>query len=118
MKTLDEAIAKEKEMSEPCSMPCANGCDCMECRKEHKQLAECLEELKTLRAWKDDVMEDFCKVDCGSVDEVYQCGQRRGYNKALDDFVNMIKEKFPFNKNGICNIEIIVEQLKAGEQND
>lgn len=40
--TLDEAIIHAKEISE-------NQCICEECQKEHRQLADWLEELKTLR---------------------------------------------------------------------
>lgn len=43
--TLDEAIIYEKEMSE-------NQYICEECQKEHRQLADWLEELKTLREKK------------------------------------------------------------------
>lgn len=39
MMTLDEAIAHAKELSESQSV-------CVDCREEHKQLAEWLEELK------------------------------------------------------------------------
>ena len=37
-----------------------------------------------------------------------------GYNKAINDFVNEVKERFPTDKNGIMHIEEIAEQLKDG----
>ena len=42
----------------------------------------------------------------------YAHGHYDGYNKAIDDFVNAVKEKFPDDKNGIFNIEKIAQQLK------
>lgn len=36
-------------------------------------------------------------------------------NKAIDELVNAIKEKYPEDKNAIIHIEIIAEQLKKGE---
>ena len=67
--SIDEAIVKEKEMSEPCSTPCTNGCDCTGCRKEHKQLAEWLEELKALRLLLDWAIE--CDFGLDSFPEEY-----------------------------------------------
>ena len=55
--------------------------------KEHEQLAEWLEELKLLRQWKSDVMDEFCKYDCNSVEEAWHYG----YNKAIEEY-NSIKE--------------------------
>lgn len=85
--------------------------------REHEQRAEWLEELKALRILKNDVMEDFCKVDRSSVDEVYQCGQRRGYNKAIDDFTEELKDYFVI-PHDVRVIEMKAEQLKAGVVNE
>lgn len=143
--TIDEIIANEKDRAEK-NRNLANNFEdahnksmCMKYTKEHEQIVELLEELKALRIWKDDVMEDFCKVDCGSVDEIYQCGQRRGYNKAIDDFTEKLKAKeeelFEPDYGGMCDssyersfnngilaldeaIDEIAEQLKAGGKND
>ena len=41
-----------------------------------------------------------------------------GYNKAIDDFVNEVKERFPTDKNGIMHIEEMAEQLKDGGESD
>ena len=56
---------------------------CLKRAEYHKQLAEWLEELKFLRQWKSDVMDEFCKYDCNSVEEA----MHNGYNKAIDDFI-------------------------------
>ena len=78
-------------------------------------MPEWLKELKALRTWKNDVMEDFCKVDCSSVGEVYQCGGRRGYNKAIDDFLERVKEVYAFTILEEEQIDEIAKQLKAGD---
>ena len=82
--TIDEAIEKYKEITNTdanCSAHCNISCD--KCVHESEQLAEWLEELKFLRQWKSDVMDEFCKYDCNSVEEA----MHNGYNKAIDDFV-------------------------------
>lgn len=43
-----------------------------------------------------------------------RCPLSLNYNKAIDDFVNAVKTKFPDDRCGIMNIEIIATQLKAG----
>lgn len=47
--TIDEAITTEIEYSQPCDIICKDGADCNDCRSYHRQLAECLEELKQYR---------------------------------------------------------------------
>ena len=88
------------------------GCD----TSYEEQLAEWFEELKFLRQWKSDVMNEFCKYDCNSVGEAIH----NGYNKALDDFVNACKEDISCQTFGlhINGIERIAEQLKAGGEDE
>lgn len=52
-----------------------------------------------------------CTNDC----EHFDNGVKYGYEKGIDDFVNAVKAKFPDDRCGIMNIEIIAEQLKAGD---
>ena len=117
--TIDEAITKEKENAEKLRKIIETGYDgeisiealfCDDtsaikeayerfenCAKEHEQLAEWLEELKFIRQWKSDVMDEFCKYDCNSVEEA----RNNGYNKALDDFKKILtieKNKRIFRK--------------------
>ena len=68
------------------------------------QLAEWLEELKKLR-------EYFNSTEIGK----YRF--QKGYNKAIDDFVNACKEDILCQTFGlhINGIERIAEQLKAGD---
>ena len=114
---IDEAIAKYKEITNTdanCPAHCNISCD--KCVQESLQLTEWLEELKFLRQWKSDVMNEFCKYDCNSVGEAIH----NGYNKALDDFVNACKEDISCQTFGlhINGIERISEQLKAGGENE
>ena len=86
--------------------------------KEHEQLAEWLEELKFIRQWKSDVMDEFCKYDCNSVEEAWHYG----YNKAIDDFANVCEKQFTtmYGQRYIDmrSIKEMAEQLKAGGKNE
>ena len=129
--TIDEAIAHAREVAEEqrkdnenCKYKSEYGCKgcadyyskpCIECSKEHDQLAEWLEELKELRNM--------------TASHLYAVAFNRGYlkaekevrEKAIDDFVNACKEDiscqtFGLHTNGI---ERIAEKLKAGgKKND
>lgn len=57
-------------------------------KSQIEQLTEWLEEYKFLRRWKSDVMNEFCKYDCNSVEEA----RHNGYNKAIGDFANKMIE--------------------------
>ena len=124
--TLDEAIAHEKELAKEIyieAMLChANPDDgkldgCIERGKYHEHLAEWLEELKFIRQWKSDIMDEFCKYDVSSFEELVTNTR----NKAIDDFVT--KYKFCDNRSIQCRkalncADCIAEQLKAGTTND
>ena len=132
--TLDEAIAHEKELSKEiyieamlCNANPDDGKldDCIERGKYHEQLAEWLEELKFIRQWKSDIMEEFCRYDVSSFEELVANTR----NKAIDDYMNKLCNHFmqqtnecyklecPFCTDG-CDIVNISEQLKAGITND
>ena len=124
--TLDEAIAHEKELAKEIyieAMLCyANPDDgkldgCIERGRYHERLAEWLEELKFIRQWKSDIMDEFCKYDVSSFEELVTNTR----NKAIDDFVT--KYKFYDNRSIQCRkalncADCIAEQLKAGTTND
>lgn len=55
---------------------------CANLVKYHEQIAEWLEGLKSIRQWKTAVIEDFCKYDANSIDEVYRKGIKRGRMEA------------------------------------
>ena len=95
------------------------------CAEYHDQLAEWLEELKFLKQWKSDIMDNFCKYDASSFEELVTNAR----NKAIDDYMNKLcnhcmqqtnecyKLECPFCTDG-CDIVNISEQLKAGITND
>ena len=137
--TLDEAIAHEKELAKEIyieAMLChANPDDgkldsCIESGRYHERLAEWLEELKFIRQWKSDIMDEFCKYDVSSFEELVTNAR----NKAIDDFVKKISEsnqghwRVTRYEHGeavsetmsydIGTIRLIAEQLKAGITND
>ena len=95
--TLDEAIEK-LEWKEDLT------------KEEYEQLAEWLEELKALR--------ESIYIKCDGLNKALDRGKKIGYNKAIDDFVNSVKERFPTDKNGIIHIEEIAEQIKPGAKSD
>ena len=110
--TIDEAIAKYKEITNAdanCPAHCNISCD--KCVQESKQLAEWLEELKSYRA---------------SVFSGYMTQKmlKEEYNKAIDDFVKLVKEHNWNIKNRNENefiygaVDKLADQLKAGGMND
>ena len=74
---LNEAIEKNRKF-------CCMNCDkfsCKECKETRNQISDLLEELKAHRANE------------GMSENVYRCGYKFGYNKAIDDFVEQLKLK-------------------------
>ena len=125
--TIDEVIAREREVTEMHrndivpkenyhNMPWIDKENELNMRsaEEYEQLAEWLEELKFIRQWKSDVMDEFCKYDCNSVEEALHYG----YNKAIDDFVRFANTMPTVeSEDGTIRpmrLEEMAEQLKAG----
>ena len=114
MLSIDEAIQQARYVADEHS-DCWRNCEniekcCKECEYEHEQLAEWLEELKKRRS------EDY-----GYMADIHQS---IGYRKALDDFVNNIKDEL--NRFEVENLDTCVlfdfidrkaERLKAGVDN-
>ena len=128
--TLDEAIAHEKELAKEIyieAMLChANPDDgkldsCIESGRYHERLAEWLEELKFIKQWKSDVMEEFCKYDVSSFEELVTNAR----NKAIDDFMKELCKMYVESENNgnyrFYAVEIkqsisdLAEKLKAGD---
>ena len=107
--SIDEAIAKYKEITKTdanCPAHCNISCD--KCVQESEQLAEWLEELKELRA-----------TSCGYSKEDIELNRTAMYNKAIDDFVQVVKHDWNIrnrNENEFIYgaIDRLAEQLKAG----
>lgn len=139
--TLDEAIAHEKELSKEIyieAMLChANPDDgkldgCIERGRYHEQLAEWIEDYKHIKQWKSDIMDEFCKYDVNSFEELITNTR----NKAIDDFVTKIKKYMETTEQATYIDEInkgndnysamtiydyvddLAEQLKTGITND
>ncbi len=113
--TIDEAIVHAREVAEKnykqgflChANPNVDKLDgCIKCAKEHEQLAEWLEELKVYQQHE---------IICNK-------GYNAGYNKALNDFVNVCEKQlttmFGQRYADMRDIKNIAEQLKAGGNND
>ena len=130
--TLDEAItharevaSEQKRRSGACvqnDSECDKFSTCLKCAEEHEQLAEWLEELKFLKQWKSDIMEEFCRYDVSSFEELVTNAR----NKAIDDFTTKICEileeyQTGFNMVSMANIwhfsREFAEQLKVGVVN-
>ena len=76
-----------------------------------------LEDYKHIKQWKSNIMDEFCKYDVSSFEELVTNTR----NKAIDDFVT--KYKFCDNRSIQCRkalncADCIAEQLKEGILND
>lgn len=92
--------------------------EAIECERNHRlypeyhdEIAEWLEELKTIKS-------------DGFTDDLLNMGFTKGYNKAIDDFVQLVK-KYDWdireiNENEFIYgaIDYIAEQLKEGGENE
>lgn len=83
---------------------------CKQCAEEHEQLAEWLEELKTLRESKNNL------VDLRPIGYITLEAFNKGRADAIDEFVKECceYENLTFDKYAIQRIKSIAEQLKAG----
>lgn len=88
MLTIDEAIAREKQLAEVWS-------------EEHEQIAKWLEEFKTLKE-NSISKEAFEKMKSRS----YQYGYRKGYSNAIDDVLKLPKYTHYDTSNEFMNIRI------------
>ena len=130
--TLDEAIEYEKESLQHCKRMLEEIYeDNLENKilkfevKQHEHLVEWLEDYKHIKQWKSDIMDEFCKYDVSSFEELVTNAR----NKAIDDYMNRLcnhcmqqtnecyKLECPFCTDG-CDIVNIAEELKVGITND
>ena len=96
MLSIDEAIKLERQMAK-------DQIDRI-CDFEHEQIANWLEELKVLKAYKENSIskEAFEKMKSKS----YQYGYRKGYAKAIDDVLKLQKYTFYDTSKEFMNIRI------------
>ena len=103
--TIDEAIAKYNKLAN-------NDRTCYP--EEAQQLAEWLEELKKLRQCTNIENREYPYFDG------FKEGKQVGYNKAIDDFVNNIKEeldRFEVQNLDTCVLYDLIDR-KAGNKNE
>ena len=129
--TLDEVIEYEKESLQHCKRKLEEIYeDNLENKilkfevKQHEHLAEWLEDYKHIKQWKSDIMEEFCRYDVSSFEELVTNAR----NKAIDDFVKEICKMIVQSENNgnyrFYAVEIkqaiadLAEQLKEGITND
>ena len=109
--TIDEVIAKYKEITntdENCPIHCMRSCD--KCVQESEQLAEWLEDYKHIKQWKSDIMDNFCKYDVSSFEELIANAR----NKAIDDFLKKLYKIGEHRDFDWEDMYELAEQLKAG----
>ena len=127
MLSIDEAIAREREMAEMhrndivpkekyhnMSWVDKNNEASMRSAEEHEQLAEWLEELKALK--------NGLNIKCDNLNEALEKGKKIGYNNCIDDFVKFANTMPTVEaEDGEIRpmwLEEMAEQLKAGREND
>ena len=91
-RSLDEAIQHARYVADEHS-DCWRNCEniekcCKKCEYENKQIAEWLEELKEYK--KNSNTCPMCDTYCSYLAEEFE----NGYNKALNDFVNVCEKQF------------------------
>ena len=128
MLSIDEAIAHAREVAKrnreqwkncPADRRDIEHQTCEQCAEEHEQLAEWLEELKDYRDKNKMVVRvDVENMDSikDKIDELSKYTESQ-YNKAIDDFVNDLKDYFII-PHDVRIIEMKAEQLKAGAENE
>ena len=126
MLSIDEAIARERELSEgnlillDFDELVQKSYDTYLCAEYHEQIVMWLEELKVFKE-NSISKEAFEKMKS----KAHRHGYRQGYAKAIDEFVQKVKEH-QYVLSDVINskdygmftvgIEQIAEQLKAGEK--
>ena len=111
--TLDEAIAREKQLEKEQRSHIGTWDDeyskkCEVYAEEHEQRAQWLEELKNNR------------IALEKANGYLEANHKLGYDKGVDDFVNSCKENIVYKTFGLREIDIekIAKQLKEGAKND
>ena len=120
MLSIDEAIANERDAADIArgniinsnnldGYESWNNSQCVKCAEEHEQLAEWLEELKAYR-----------ENSNGYNKEDIELNRNAMYNKAIDDFANILKENYDYLPQILSQeafdryIDEYGEQLKEG----
>lgn len=119
--TLDEAIVHAKEVANAKyaeAMLChANPNDeeldgCIECAKDHEQLAEWLEDYKRLKSIHEHTYDNCHNITCRR-----RC-EKDGYDKAIDEFAERLRLDCldsSYHETHMFHILKVAEQLKEGD---
>lgn len=129
MISIDEAIAHERQLAKEQRSYIGTTWNkeyskkCEEYAKEHEQLAEWLEELKSIKEMDLDIPQHFTKEQSDWIKAYCVKRNTEFYNKALDDFVNFASTMPTVEqKDGTIRpmwLKEMSEQLKAGgKKND
>ena len=112
--TIDEAIAKYKEIANTDANCPAHCISCDKRVQESKQLVEWLEELKDYR----DKNKMVLRIDCANSEEFKDIAvklAKEQYNKAIDDIKEKLMQNgFIYTQHALVVFNEIAEQLKAG----
>ena len=84
---------------------------CEQCAEEHEQLAEWLEELKTIKEMDLSIPQHFTKEQSGWIKTYCIKRNIEFYNKAIDDFVNALQGKI---EKDLANPDLALECKKCG----
>ena len=99
--TLDEAIESEKQEHEFCDY-----------QNYHEQIAEWLEDYKRLKSIPEHTYENCHNLTCRR-----KC-KKDGYNMAIDDFLERVKEMYAFTILEEEQFNELAERLKEGGWNE
>lgn len=127
MLSIDEAIARERQLAKEQRSHIGTwdkeySKKCEECAEEHEQIAEWLEELKTIKEMDLSIPQHFTKEQSGWIKAYCIKRNIEFYNKALDDFIHACDKECGYYKGENKNLTrecmlMISEMLKAGDNN-
>ena len=128
--TIYEAITRERQLAKEQRSHIGTWNDeyskkCEECAEEHEQLAEWLEELKTIKEMDLSIPQHFTKEQSDWIKAYCIKRNIEFYNKALGDFADKIISLCDdgefmnrFNEFTATTTLEMAEQLKAGGENE
>ena len=123
-KSIDEAIAQEREIAEKnrqaMNFESEDNIDddikvnFLNCATKHEQFAEWLEELKSIREIDLSIPQHFTKEQSNWIKAYCIQRNKEFYNKAIDDFAEKLLSQQIIDKSVVRRVK---EQLKAGVDN-
>ena len=117
--TVDESIVKYKEITNTdanCPAHCNISCD--KCVQESEQLAEWLEELKAIKEMDLSIPQHFTKEQSEWIKAYCIRRNKEFYNKAIDDFNNLMVSALEYDWNTTKIYEQIIYNNLYDKCND